>query len=126
MRVLIIAALVFIAILGFGTFTYYYVGSTSAVLLDKASTLGESVEAEDWHKARDNFKNLSSSWGRTSTQWTILLDHQELDNINITLSRIKEFINTRDKSGSMSEIAELKLLLKHVPEKEAVSLKNIL
>ncbi len=126
MKTVIASVVLFALLLGFGTFAYYYIDNTAKHLAAEAATVEKSVQSKDWGSAERSYTKLQSSWNKASIKWTVLLDHQELDNINITMSRVKEFMDTRDIPGSRSELAELKMLLKHIPEKEAINVKNIL
>lgn len=126
MKVLIAAMIIFVILLGFATFTSYYINNTANTLLTRAENVEKSVDVRDWQQAEKKFSQLNSSWNGTSPKWTALIDHQELDNINISLSKVKKYIDTRELPGFMTEMAELKLLFKHIPEKEALNLKNIL
>ncbi len=126
MRVLAATLAILAFLVGFGTIAYYYIDHTAGTLVARTETLERSINIEDWKQAHTNFQKLHSLWDKTSPKWTVLIDHQELDNINVTMSRAKRFIEARDKTGIMTELAELKLLLKHIPEKEALNIKNIL
>lgn len=126
MKVLIAAMVIFVLLVGFGGFASYYINNTANTLFIGAERVEKSVDARDWQQAEKNFNQLNSSWNRTSPKWTTLIDHQELDNINISMSKVKKYMDTRDLPGFMTETAELKLLFKHIPEKEALNLKNIL
>lgn len=125
MRMLVFALVILALLLGFGTFSYYYIEHTANSMLADVNTLEQSARAENWNQVRKNFTGLQLTWDKTNPNWTALLDHQELDNINITMSRVKEFMETKDKPGFMTELAELKILIKHIPEKEAINLENI-
>jgi len=57
--------------------------------------------------------------------WTVFLDHEEIDNIDTSLVRISKYIETKNTSMAMSEIAVLRQFVKHIPENESLSLKNI-
>ncbi len=126
MKVVAVTVLILAVLLGFGTFAYYYLDSTANELLVMAEQIEKSVANDDWQQADSDFSRMHAIWERTITPWTILIDHIELDQINTAMSRTKKFMDTRDLSGFMSEMAELKLLLKHVPEKEALNIKNVL
>jgi len=125
MRMLVFALVIFALLLGFGTFSYYYIDHSANSLLAGVNSMEQGARAENWNQVRKNFTDLQLTWDKTKPKWTALLDHQELDNINITMSRVKEFMETRDKPGFMTELAELKIFIKHIPEKEAVNLANI-
>lgn len=126
MKILITTLALFAVLIGFGTFAYYYIDHTANELVSKASLVEQQGNKENWPHAEKAFSSLDSAWIKASTKWTVLVDHQELDNINISLAKIREYIKAKDIPGFKSEVAELKLLLKHIPEKEALNLKNVL
>ncbi|PKM81230.1 MAG: hypothetical protein CVU89_10640 [Firmicutes bacterium HGW-Firmicutes-14] len=126
MRIMAVIIILFVALLGFGTFNYYYFDHTAGKLLQAAETAEKKAEAGEWDQAEEQLHRLRSSWEKANGKWTILIDHEELDKINITMSRAMKYMETRDVSGLMAELAELKLLLRHIPEKEALNLKNVL
>lgn len=126
MKILIATVIIFTVLLGFSVFAYYYIDHTSGTLAAQVESIEKPAAAKEWSQADLSFSRLNSSWNQISSKWTVLIDHQELDTINITMARIKEFMKTKDLPGSLSELAELKLLFKHIPEKEALNLRNIL
>ncbi len=126
MKILIVTLVIFAVLLGFGTSAYYYIDYSAHTLLAEVDRLEKDVAGGQRSLANQDFSRLDESWKKTGAIWTTLIDHQELDNINITLARVKKFMDTGDTPGFMSELAELKLLLRHIPEKEALNLRNIL
>lgn len=126
MKTLIATLVLFAVLIGFGTFAYYYIDHTADKLVSQASLVERHGNKENWSQAEKDFSGLHSAWISSSTKWTVLIDHSELDNINISLAKVGEYIKAKDIPGFKSEVAELKLLLKHIPEKEALNLKNVL
>lgn len=126
MKVLAITLAIFVALLGFGTFAYYYIDHTADNLYSSTQSIEKNVQAKHWTEAQKQFSTFQANWDKTSKKWSVLEDHSELDNINTTMAKAKKFMEAKDYPGATSEIAQLKLLIKHIPEKEAVNLKNIL
>lgn len=122
-----IAAMVILSLLvGFGFYSYNYLEKTTHTLVVKTITLEKNARAQNWAQTEKSFDALNTSWNQVDARWAMLIDHQELDKINISISRIQEYINTRHMPGLMAELAELKLLLAHIPEKETLNLDNML
>lgn len=126
MKTLIASMIVFIGLIIFGVFAYYYLDYTSNTLLTQTEKIEKSIGVRNWQQTKASYGSLNSSWNKTSTIWTVLVDHQELDNINVSMAKLKQYINTRYLPGITTELAELKLLIQHIPNKEAVNLKNVL
>lgn len=53
------------------------------------------------------------------------LDHQEIDNIQFTMTKTREYIANENTPLSCAHLAELKLMIKHVPKKESLTIENI-
>jgi hypothetical protein len=125
MKTLIASLVLFAVLLGFGTFSYFYIDHTAKQLVTKVKLVEQNGYKEDWQQAEQEFSALHEKWNTASSKWTALVDHQELDNINISLAKVGEYIKAKDMPGFRSEVAELKLLIRHIPEKEAVNMKNV-
>lgn len=126
MKAFIAAIVIFVLLIGFGVGSYIYLENTAEKLVDKTELLEKSVHKKDWKATEKNFASLTSSWDKANEKWTMLIDHQELDSINISISRIREYIKIRYLPGLVAELAELRLLLLHIPEKEAINIDNML
>ena len=126
MKVIIATLLVLATLIGFGTYSFNYLDRTADELLSIADSIEKSVAEKNWDEARADFPRFESVWKKSSRKWAILIDHIELDQINTSMSKVEKYVDTKDIPGFMTEMAELKLLLKHVPEKEALNIKNIL
>jgi hypothetical protein len=55
----------------------------------------------------------------------MLVDHYEIDNIELLLSQLASFVKNKNKNDALSCVSSLKTLIKHIPDKESLSLKNI-
>ncbi len=85
----------------------------------------ENVKAQSWGQAENKLNQLNNSWEEVKHIWSALIDHQEIDNIDVTLSRLQKLVETRDVSSSVSEAAALKKFIDHIPEKESLNMDNI-
>jgi hypothetical protein len=112
-------------ILGAGYYTISEVSGTSEALLRHCSRIKADILSDDWEKARDGLKGFDDFWGSAKPVWTILIDHKEIDNIDMALARIEQYIETREKGLALGELSSLELLIRHIPDKEKVSLENI-
>lgn len=113
------------AIIASGLFALFILSSSSKKLDESVLKIEDNTRAGEWKKAEEELKSFKENWGDTRRKWAMLLDHIEIDNIDSTTSRMSEYIKARDTSSALAEIAELRQFIKHIPEKEAFSLKNI-
>jgi predicted RNA-binding protein with RPS1 domain len=83
------------------------------------------VHDANWDSTSSIYKTIDKKWEETKKVLMLILDHEEMEKINLTLRKIEKFISIEDKSLTLGEIATLKYLFSHVEEKESLSLKNI-
>ena len=125
MKPLIIIISLTILIVAGGSITLYLLNSESQRLDDSLSSLGEAIENGNWDNASKNLKEFNSKWDRTSSLWSMLVDHYEIDNIELLLSQLASYVKNKNKNDALSSVSSLKTLIKHIPEKESLSLKNV-
>lgn len=81
--------------------------------------------SNDWINANKELSNLEKQWEKSSNTWAMLIDHVEIDNIDDSLTRMKEYIKAKNSVLSLGELASLKQYVSHIPQKESFNLINI-
>jgi len=100
-------------------------GKTSDELDKYILQVENSTTSNDWKTAELNVAQIKDKWSRIKGLWAILIDHQEIDNIDVTLSRMEKYIQTKDISSSMAEASALRKFIGHIPVKERLSFENV-
>lgn len=126
MRALIIIASVIVVLFVGSMLTSNYLTDSSSSINNDLQVLDRQVRTGNWNEARDQFSEVKNKWDGIKDGWAMLLDHQEIDNIDLSFSRMEEYVKVSQAADSLAEISSLKLLFEHIPEKESFSLKNIL
>lgn len=81
--------------------------------------------SNNWTNANIELSNLEKQWEKSSNTWAMLIDHVEIDNIDDSLTRMKEYIKAKNSVLSLGELASLKQYVSHIPQKESFNLINI-
>ena len=126
MRSVIISIVLFIVILLLIFLSMFYVSHQSKETSEILEQLKTSVENGDWASAIDQNEVLKSKWDKDKGILAFLFDHIELDNIQISFSRLDEYINCKDTLTSLSEISVVKMLIEHLPKRDSLTLDNLL
>ncbi len=121
---IIIIALTVLLIAG-GCLTLYALNSESERLNNSLSILEEDIENQNWEDAAKKLEEFHRKWDKTGLIWSMLVDHYEIDNIEMVLSQLISYVKTHDKNEALSKMSSLRTLIKHIPAKEAFSLQNI-
>lgn len=125
-KTIILIVSLFLIIVISGLLTLMYLIKTCDKLETNINAAFESVSVEQWDKAESQLKEFEEQWDSTKRGWAMLVDHFEIDNIDNSFTKAKEYIKSKDFSEALAELEALKHYIGHIPEKEGFSLKNIL
>lgn len=125
MRVFVSALILMGLIIGIGIWTNLSIKDSTCQLSGHIDRIARDVRNESWDEALIKTRRLEKVWAEKSRWWPVLLDHQEMDNISFSLARLNEYVKYRDKSLAMGQVSELKRMVEHIPENQAVTLNNI-
>lgn len=114
-----------VIIIGASLYTGSLYNNSSNQLEELISNMEISIKSGDWKKTDSEMKKISKRWHQIEGTWATLLDHFEIDNIEISLLRLSKYIESQDSSLTLSEAAALKQYIRHIPEKESLDWKNI-
>lgn len=109
-----------------GIFTLNSLAKTTKDITHNFDSIYDAINRQDWKSAEKQIAGAEKLWNKHKTWWTVIIDHQEIDNIDMSFAKIGEYIRMHDKALSSGELVVLKQSLKHIPETQTVNLKNIL
>lgn len=125
MRSILIIIITLGLILGAGFYTISEVSGTAEVLLSHCERIRSAIEGGQLEQSLHRVEEFHDFWNGVKPVWTILINHKEIDNIDMALVKIREYLKTDEKSLALGEVASLELLINHIPAKEKVTLENI-
>lgn len=126
MRTIPTIVIIVVLLLGGSLTTYQYLQTTTQALSTQLESVEKSISTRQWEAAQTEWGAVQRGWDKNKTWWTILLDHQEIDNIDIGLSRLGKYLTTHDIPLSLGELSALKLQVKHISDTEQLNWQNIL
>ncbi|MCQ1528163.1 DUF4363 family protein [Lutispora saccharofermentans] len=126
MKPLLYTVILTLAIIGSGIFTINMLKKDAEALYNFVLEMESDIMAEKWEDAGEKGDKLHNQWKKYKKVWPMLIDHLEIDNLDIQISELESFLISRDKTQALSKLSILKLLVKHIPEKESFTLQNIL
>jgi glutaredoxin-related protein len=123
---LIFIVLITILIAGTSIYFNYKVKKTSDTLSIHMDKIREYTLKDEWEKASDEFKNIEQNWGNGKNFWMLTINHNEVDEISLSMAKLKEFITSREKTHVFSELAFLKQLVTNIVDNRRYTLSNML
>lgn len=125
MRVIAFIIICLALIIGVGIYTTTSINSSVEELSYYIDRLEKNIAQENWEESSKDIGKLSKVWSKTKQNWLLFLDHQEIDNIDLTYTRLNKYVETEELPSALAEVAALKLLVQHIPNISALSLRNI-
>ncbi|HBK53391.1 DUF4363 family protein [Syntrophomonas wolfei] len=126
MRLLASLLAILLVVLAAGFWTNHSLQQSTKDLSRQIERVSQEIKQEQWEAAHKQNRQLERTWQEKARWWPIILDHQEIDNIEFSLAKIKEYVASHDLPLALGQLSELKLMIEHIPRKEAVNLENIL
>jgi len=126
MKMLLSMLLILVILIGFSLWTESYLDKTAGKMLFSLKNVEANIIKNDWNTATKNIKLLKNTWATNKHKWEILLDHQEIDMIDMSLSKVVKLVELKETLQVLPELSELRLLIAHIPDKESLRLSNVL
>lgn len=126
MRLLIGVMTIVLFLVSSGFWINDWLLDSSNRLISQIDKVSRQVSEEDWAGAEVQAGELEKQWKQEARWWPVFLEHQEMDNIEFSVARCKEYVTARDDALAMGQLSEVRLMIEHIPRKEKINLENIL
>ena len=128
-REIIIIFSIIIIIFAGDFLTTRYLKHTSDKLIQSLKELKEHAIIANKDENRDlikeEMKQMEENWEKTSEIWSVIVMHQEIDNIEQALIKSKAMINDGNIEDAIPELETAIFYVEHVNAREKLKLKNI-
>lgn len=125
MKSLFISTIVVVILITFWVIIFSQVSESVEILSSLLEDMEDKIYNDNWKSVLDVYKLINDKWTNTSKILMLILDHGEMEKINLALEKLEKYISLKNKSLAIGEAASLKYLLNHIKEKESLSFKNI-
>ena len=116
----------FIGILAFGFYAQDFIATTAVALDGQMLVVERELNGGRHAHALKLIDGFLEDWDRTENKWSLFINHAEIDNIEMSIAKITQFIAKKEDASALAEIATVRSLLKHIPEREKLHPLNIL
>lgn len=125
MRVFIGIILFFFLLLGLSIYMEIVISRQSENLLMELDRLESEVIKYDFPALEKQVKKINQLWTDTRKVWVLLIDHQELDEFELSLARAKSYLENQVYIFALTEIVQMKQIINQIPDKQRLSLENV-
>lgn len=125
---IIIISIILIIIVGDLMMQDYLSKTTEELLADLNELKDKAIKVKE-NNERDEIitlaNNVDEKWQEISNTWSIIIVHQEIDNLEQAFTKAKSSIENGDLDEAIPEIEEAIFFTNHVRDRERLTLKNI-
>lgn len=129
MRDIIIIITLIAIIFGGGIFAKKYLDKIANKISKELIELKENIiiarETGNTNQIIQQISEVEKDWEEASNIWSIIVIHQEIDNVESAIIKAKACIENGELEDALQEIELANFFVNHVKEREEVSLKNI-
>ncbi len=129
MRDWLIITAIIIIIVGGDIMMQTHLNKTADELINNLQDLKQKTilakETENRENIKKQINEIDEKWEEINKTWAEIVVHQELDNIQQSLTKAKSNIEEGGLEDALQEIETALFFVEHVKQREKISLKNI-
>lgn len=125
MRNIFISLGIFIVMVAAIFFSISYLNSVSSKLQKLNDDMEQYITDDNWDKAYKTSMTFVSEWENHSKIIKAFVNHQELDNVELELWKLPQYVKEQTKDEALASVHVLKFLLGHISNLEKVNIQNI-
>lgn len=126
MRGVYVASLLMAVLIALMIFTGLMLENAGEKLCTRLGDVCEDVINENWDEAETNIKVLKEEWEENEKWITMLVNHNETEEVVKNLYALEQYILYRETPELMATAKSLEKLFEHIPGKERPTLENII
>ena len=106
-------------------FVYNSIDKHTLIFIESLDNISDTIKEANWNLVAFEFSKIRNNWTKIRKPLSILLDHHEIDNIDLSMAKADQYIYTKNLPLSLGEIEVLRQLFTIVKESESLMLTNI-
>lgn len=125
MKQIITIFIIIFLFIGISMYTNFYLETSSQNIVSHIDSIETHCRHQDWNSINKELQLVNDKWENTKTIWSMLIEHDEVDKIESSLSKVSKYIESKNTSEILAENSNLKVMVKHIPQTYYLNLENI-
>lgn len=125
MKNIIISFTIFIILFIFIIFASSYLNKICSSMILDGENIEELINKGDFVKAYGKSLDLLEKWDKNKSTISVLVPHLEVDNINMEIYKLSQFIKCESKDEALASVHLLKFLIRHLMYLNKVNIQNV-
>ncbi|MCM8711093.1 DUF4363 family protein [Clostridium sp. SYSU_GA19001] len=125
MKNVILSIIIFLIMVIAMCLSINYLNKISLNIQNLNDKLEEYIMNEDWNKAYETSMDYTQKWEKHAKLIKIFVNHQEIDNVEMELWKLPQYVKEQTKDEALASVHLLKFLIKHISSLEKITIQNI-
>lgn len=125
MKNILISFTIFIVMITSIIFSIRYLDKTTRNIQTLNDKLEEYISKDEWQKAYKVSLEYTLVWEKHSKVIKAFVNHQEIDNVEMELWKLPQYVKEKSKDEALASVHVLKFLISHISNLEKINLQNI-
>lgn len=122
---LIVSIVIIVSIVSLDMFTQNFTEKTVDEISNKLESLKQIILDENIEEIKKQAEEINEVWEEKNEKLAYFIEHDELEKVSNSITEMKSHIDTETFTDAIAELEEGIFVLKHIEERNALSLKNI-
>ena len=109
-----------------GMLAEHQTASLSQRYISAAKEMRIMAEKETWDRAEETVSAYKTDWACTTPWLQVLINHDDIDDVTLSLTRLEAAIAARDPGTCFELCAELEENARHIHHRDSFTLGNVL
>ncbi|MCK8816547.1 DUF4363 family protein [Natroniella sulfidigena] len=124
-KTIIYTSILLVITLSLVSYGYIATNNRADQLISKLNALEDNLNNNHWENIKNNTESLNQAWEEANFTWSILMDHNEIDKLDLSISKIISLIELEEKEKALTELRIAKELARQMPSNEKIRIENI-
>ena len=121
----VICIIIVLGILGLEFFAQNFTKQAVEEVTGIFDEIEENISKQDIEQVNNEIKDIDSKWDEKQKKLAYYIEHDELEKVETAIVTMKSYIETKNFSAALAELAEGRFVLEHIQEKNSFNLQNI-
>lgn len=126
MKSFIISVIIGILVISGCMYSTYCIENVSKELREDNKKIVNFLKEEDFRGAKEVAKDMSDYLDEEKVKLAIIMDHSELDKIELGIAELEGYIEGEIKTDALAKCSMIDVMVRHMPKNYKVKFENVL
>ncbi len=126
MKSFIISVIIGILVVWGCMYSTHCIERVSAELKEDNKKIVEFLKKDDYEEAEKVADNMSEYLDKEKTRLAIIMDHTDLDKIELGIAELEGYIEGKIKTDALAKCSMIDVMVRHMPKNYKVKFENVL